>query len=70
MDGFEDIKIIALEVVKAGVMLLEVTAEFFEAFHHELDAVVREVRVLFWLDLLWSEDEYGSDRFPLDYLGY
>ena len=51
-------------------MLLKVMAEFFEAFHHELDAVVREVRVLFRLDLLWSEDEYGSDRFPLDYLGY
>ena len=47
MDGFQDFKIITLEVVKAGVMLLEVTAEFFEAFHHELDAVVREVRVLF-----------------------
>ncbi len=42
-------------------MSFNLFSKFFESFHHELDAVVREVRILGGFDLRVVEDENGSD---------
>jgi hypothetical protein len=61
----QNLDILPIEEVEFAAQLLDTFGQLSQTLDHELDAVVREIRVFFGVDLYRSENEDGGDLFML-----